>query len=103
MTGLEFQARKKLSDKRRKTMKYLLKLKNIIQGLFDKGTTEVEIVHNSVTHVVFDALETVSPMRKTAKLVKNINYIVADGIFDSIRRVNKEISRWASDVLGQSA
>jgi len=77
----------------------LLKTKEIIEHTVDRGITNVESIHNSISLLVFSTISKIKPLSETIKTVENIHNITIDSVFDNMRNINKELGNWATKIL----
>jgi len=77
----------------------LLKTKEIVQHTVDRGITNVENIHNSISLLVFSTISKIKPLSETTKTVENIHNITIDSVFDNMRNINKELGNWATKIL----
>ena len=80
-------------------MTSILKLKDLVQDFIDKGATSVEQIHKSIAAMPFDALEQIEPLEGAAKSTKEIQANTIGGVYDIIRKVNKEVGKLAEELL----
>ncbi len=80
-------------------MTKLLKLKDIIQDIIDKGATSVEQIHRAIAEMPFEALEKIDPLETTARSAKKLHDNTVGGVYDIIRKVNQEAGKLAGELL----
>ena len=80
-------------------MTSILKLKDLVQDLVDKGATSVEQIHKAIAAMPFDALEKIEPLEDAAKSGKEIQANTIGGVYDIIRKVNKEVGKLEEELL----
>ncbi|KPA18329.1 hypothetical protein MHK_001437 [Candidatus Magnetomorum sp. HK-1] len=83
-------------------MSNLIKTKEIVQDIFDRGITNVENIHNSISFLIFTNFSKVKPLTATVKTIENIHNITTDSVFDGIRNINKELGSWSTNILYKS-
>ncbi|MFC1888995.1 hypothetical protein ACFL4G_04485 [Thermodesulfobacteriota bacterium] len=81
-------------------MSNLLKLKDLVQDLIDKGATSVEQIHKAIVAMPFETLEKIEPLENVVKSTKKIQESTIGTVYDVIRNVNKEVGRLAEELLG---
>jgi len=80
-------------------MANLLKLKDLIQDMIDKGATTVEQIHKSIAAMPLDALEKIEPLESAAQSTRKLQDTTIGGVYDIIRKVNKEVGKLAEEML----
>ena len=77
----------------------LMKLKDLVQELIDKGATSVEQIHRAIADMPFETLEKIEPLESATKSTKKIHDNTVGGVYDIIRKVNKEVGKLAEELL----
>jgi hypothetical protein len=80
-------------------MTNLLKLKDMIQEVIDKGATSVEQIHKAIAAMPLEALEKIEPLGPTAQTTRKIQENTIGSVYEIIRKVNKEVGALAEDLL----
>ena len=80
-------------------MNTLMKIKDMVQDLVDKGATSVEEIHKSVADMPFDMLKKIDPTEGTADSARNLHHDTVGGVYNLIRKINKEVGEFASEIL----
>ncbi len=80
-------------------MNRLLKVKELVQGLVDKGATSVEEIHKAVADMPFDALKKIDPSQSAADSARKVHHDTVGGVYNLIRMINKEVGEFASEIL----
>jgi hypothetical protein len=80
-------------------MSRLLRIKDLVQDLIDRGATSVEEVHRQIADMPFDAIERIDVAAPTAKSVRKLHDRTVGSVYDLIRKVNSEVGRIAEDLL----
>jgi hypothetical protein len=88
-----------LHEKKEYAMSRLLRIKDLVQDLIDRGATSVEEVHRQIADMPFDAIERIDVVAPTAKSVRNVHDRTVGSVYDLIRKVNAEVGRIAEDLL----
>jgi sulfite reductase beta subunit-like hemoprotein len=81
------------------TMLRIEAIKDLIQEAVDKGATTVEQIHKVVADLPFSVLEQRGLLDDTATAVRDTSARTIGGVYDAIRRINKEIGEMASHVI----
>lgn len=74
-------------------------LKDLIQEAVDKGATTVEQIHQTIAAMPLDALEKRGLLDDKAASLKETHAVTIGAVYDTIRRVNKEIGDLASGLI----
>jgi hypothetical protein len=80
-------------------MTNLIKLKDMVQEFIDKGATSVEQIHKSIANMPFESLTKIEPIEEAAKSVKDIHDNTVGGVYNTIRKINEEVGKLASDLI----
>lgn len=80
-------------------MSNILKLKDMIQDLIDKGATSVEQIHKTIAAMPLETLEKIEPLENVVKSTKKIQESTIGTVYETIRNINKEIGRLAEELL----
>jgi hypothetical protein len=80
-------------------MTNLLKLKDMIQDVIDKGATSVEQIHKAIAAMPLEVLEKIEPLGPTAQTTRKIQENTIGSVYEVIRKVNKEVGALAEDLL----
>ncbi|MBF0102281.1 MAG: hypothetical protein HQK77_15375 [Desulfobacterales bacterium] len=81
-------------------MNNLMKIKDLVQGLVDTGITKVENINKAILDMPFSMLEKIEFAESTAKSAKKITDDTIGSVYETIRKVNKEVGEYASELLG---
>ena len=87
------------SKKHMNTMSKLMKLKDMVQDMIDKGATSVEEIHRAIADMPFETLEKIEPLESASKSAKKIHDNTVGGVYDIIRKVNLEVGKLADELL----
>jgi len=71
-------------------------LKDLVQDAIDKGATSVEEINKTIGNLPFETLEKVGLIDSTLKDKHNQ---VLSGIYNTIRKVNKQVGDFANDIF----
>ena len=80
-------------------MSNLLKLKDLVQDIIDKGATSVEQIHKAIAAMPLEILEKIEPLENMVKSTKKLQESTIGTVYDIIRNVNKEVGRLAEELL----
>lgn len=80
-------------------MNTLIKIKDMVQDLVDKGATSVEEIHKSVADMPFDILKKIDPSQGAADSARNFHHDTIGEVYNLIRKINKEVGEFASEIL----
>ncbi|MBF0227714.1 MAG: hypothetical protein HQK76_19880 [Desulfobacterales bacterium] len=81
-------------------MNNLMKLKNLVQDLVDKGVTTVENIHKAILDMPLETLEKIELAESTAKSAKKITDDTIGSVYEIIRKINQEVGEYATELLG---
>jgi hypothetical protein len=74
-------------------------VKDLIQEAVDQGATTVEQIHKVIADLPFGVLEQSGLLDDTTSSVRDTSQRTIGGVYDAIRRINREIGELASHVL----
>ena len=74
-------------------------LKDLIQEAVDKGATTVEQIHQTIASMPLDALARRGLLGGDADAAKAAHADTIGAVYDTIRRVNKEVGDLASGLI----
>ncbi len=91
-----------LQKKKERTNKHIefLEKQKLAEEVVDKGSTIVENVHKTISNITFGILESTPVTGPPSRVVRKIHDRTAEGVYDSIRLVNKGIGKIADGILG---
>lgn len=72
-----------------------------IQQAIDNGATTVEEVHKSIASMSLDQLAKIAPLEQPAGQAKELHDRSVGVVYDTIRRVNKQVSEIAPKMLSR--
>ncbi|MBW1988745.1 MAG: hypothetical protein JRI97_04275 [Deltaproteobacteria bacterium] len=82
-------------------MSKLLKIRDLVQEMVDKGATSVEEIHRQIADMPFDTLEKIDITAPTTKRVRKIHDNTVGGVYNIIRKINREVGKLAGELLDQ--
>jgi triacylglycerol lipase len=71
----------------------------LMQTAVDRGTTSVEGVHKSILNSNYNRIETIRPLKKMTKYIRELQMQSTGGVYHIIRLVNQEIGSFVLFVL----
>jgi len=74
------------------------RLADLVRKLVDDGATTAEEIHKAIADLPLDVLQRLDVFQKTAKDVKRIQDTSIGAVYDVIRKVNREVTRLASEI-----
>ena len=77
----------------------LMKLKDLVQDMVNKGATSVQEIHKSIADMPFDALEKFEPIEHRTKKIRKFHDNTVGGVYDIIRQVNREVGKLAKELI----
>ncbi len=80
-------------------MSKIMKVKDMVQDLVDKGASSVEEIHKAVADMPFDALKRIDPSQGAADSARKVHHDTVGGVYNLIRKINKEVGEFASEIL----
>jgi hypothetical protein len=81
------------------TSRDVRKLVDYVRDAIDDGATTVEEIHKSIAALPLDILGRLDGFEDALKGVRRIQDQSIDAVYDVIRRVNREVTRLAADLL----
>jgi uncharacterized NAD-dependent epimerase/dehydratase family protein len=75
------------------------KLVDLVREAIDDGATTVEEIHRSIAALPLDILGRLDGFEDRLANVRRIQDESIDAVYDVIRRVNREVTRLAADLL----
>jgi hypothetical protein len=75
------------------------RLADLVRELVADGATTVEEIHKAIADLPLDVLERLDLFEQTVKNVRRIQDTSIGAIYDVIRKVNREATRLAAEVL----
>ena len=78
-------------------------LTEMIGKLVDQGATTAEEIHREVAELPLSVLENLGLFQKTADDVREIQDRSIGAIYDTIRSINKKVTKLAGEVLEEAA
>ena len=72
-----------------------------IQHAIDHGATRVEDIHKSIAELPFEVMQRNGLFEKTAADLRDLQDRSIGAVYDVIRDVNRQVTDFAGDLLGQ--
>ena len=79
------------------------RLAHLVQEAIDEGADSVEEIHRSIANLPLDVLERLDVFKETVKDVRKVQDTSIGAIYDLIHKVNREVGKLASEMLGRRA
>ena len=77
-------------------------LTTLIQQEIDKGATTVEEIHKAIADLPLKVLEEIELLKGPAKEVRRVQDHTLGAIYDLIRDVNRQVGRFAEELLAEA-
>jgi hypothetical protein len=88
---------------RRQARAEVRKLADLVQREIEAGATTVEEIHKAIADLPLEILERLDLFEATVKDVRKVQDTSIGAIYDLIRRINREVSSYAKELLEQRA
>lgn len=79
------------------------RLAHLVQQAIDKGADTVEEIHRSIANLPLDVLERLDVFKETVKDVRKVQDTSIGAIYGLIHKVNREVGKLATEMLGRPA
>jgi len=79
------------------------RLAHLVQQTIDEGADTVEEIHRSIANMPLDVLERLDVFKETVKDVRKVQDTSIGAIYDLIHKVNREVGKLATEMLGRPA
>ena len=79
------------------------RLASLVQQAIDDGADSVEEIHKSIATLPLDVLERLDLFKETVKDVRKVQDTSIGAIYDLIHKVNREVGKLATEMLGRPA
>jgi hypothetical protein len=79
------------------------RLAHLVQQAIDDGADTVEEIHRSIARMPLDVLERLDVFKETVKDVRKVQDTSIGAIYDLIHKVNREVGKLATEMLGRPA
>lgn len=78
-------------------------LADLVHDAIDRGASTVEEIHRSIAALPLSVLERVELLQVPLEGVRKVQEESIGAVYDTIRRINAEVRRLASEILGMPA
>ena len=75
------------------------RLADLVRQVVDDGATTAEEIHKAIADLPLDVLQRLDVFEKTVKDVKRIQDSSIGAVYDVIRKVNREVTQLAAEIL----
>jgi methylphosphotriester-DNA--protein-cysteine methyltransferase len=75
-------------------------VRELIHDAVDSTTTTVQNIHQAIANAPFDALAEVDGLARLARDLHETQDRVVSAVYDTVRKVNREIQQVGDDLLG---
>jgi hypothetical protein len=79
------------------------RLTHLVQQAIDDGADSVEEIHRSIANMPLDVLERLDVFKETVKDVRRVQDTSIGAIYGLIHKVNREVGKLATEMLGRRA
>lgn len=69
----------------------LHELQNLTESAVQSGTATIRSLHREIANIPFEILESLPATREGSRIVRGVHDLTADGVYDSITRINKRM------------
>jgi hypothetical protein len=76
---------------------------HLVQQTIDNGADTAEEIHRSIAKVPLDVLERLDVFKERVKDVRKVQDTSIGAIYDLIHKVNREVGKLATEMLGRPA
>lgn len=88
-----------MTQARRRVGSDVKRLADLVQEAVDDGANTVEEIHKSIADLPLEVLERVDVFKETVRDVRRVQDTSIGAIYDVIRRVNREVTGLARDIV----
>ena len=75
-------------------------VRELIHDAVDSTTTMVQNIHQAIANAPFDALAKADGLERSARDLHETQDTVVTAVYDTVRKINREIQQLGDDLLG---
>ena len=75
-------------------------VRELIHDTVDSTTTTVQNIHQVIANAPFDALAKADGLERSARDLRETQDTVVTAVYDTVRKINREIQQLGDDLLG---
>jgi len=88
-----------MAQSRRTVRSEAIRLADLVRKAVDDGATTAEEIHRAIAEMPLNVLQRLDVFEKTVKDVRRIQDTSIGAVYDTIRRINKEVTGLAAELL----